>query len=96
MKRYFKYRWNETRDDEFEGWGFSTQYSETDEELFPIRQIEIYDNGIALKYDNEHLEDRFKFSADKSIEDVLENPNNAEISKEDFENLWTSHKAFNS
>ena len=93
MKRYFKFRWNETRGDEFDEWGFSTFYSETDGDLFTTRQIQIYDNGIVLKYDSNNLSDEFGGLADQSIEGGLEESN--EISQEEFEAAWTSVKAFN-
>lgn len=94
MERYFKYRWNESRNDEFDSWGFSTWYSEFDEELYPTRQIEIYDNGIVLKYSNEHLDDEFGMLGDQSLSGDLED--SLEISKVEFENIWTSHKSLNS
>lgn len=94
MKRYFKYRWNETRGDKFDSWGFLTWYSEFDEELFPIRQIEVYDNGIVLKYSNEHLDDEFGMLGDQSLSGNLED--SLEISNKEFENIWFLHKGFNS
>lgn len=94
MKRYFEYRWNESRGDEFDSWGFSTWYSEFDEELFPTRQIEIYDNGIVLKYSNKHLSDEFGALGDQFLSGNLEN--SLEISKEEFENIWNLQKIFNS
>ncbi len=93
MKKYFKYRWNENRGDEFDDWGFSTWYNEVDEKFYTIRQIEIYDNGNILKYCNEHLEDKFGALAEKSLE---ESSAFLEISQVEFENIWNSQKTLNS
>jgi hypothetical protein len=58
--RYFKFRWNESRGDKFDDWGKSTFYHELDEDFWAIRQIEIYDNGNILKYDEKHFSDEFE------------------------------------
>jgi len=96
MKRYFKYRWEETRDDKYDDWGFSTWFSEFDEELYATRQIEIYDNGNVLKYDENLLADEFGMLGEKSLTDgELEESGSIEISKTEFEKKWSNLKAFN-
>ncbi len=91
--KYFKYRWKETRGDDFDDWGFSTFYIEIDEDLYPNRQIELYDNGNKLHYDNENVTDEFGYLGDKSIEEDTEKL--TPISKEDFERVWNSGKILN-
>ncbi len=96
MNRYLKYRWEETRGDNFDDWGFSTWYSETDEELYSLRQIEVYDNGNVLTYDEQHLNDEFGFLAEKSIDiEDLKESNTLEISKAEFEEKWSTLKSLN-
>ena len=50
--RYFRRSWDESRDDEFAAWGPATYYFETDDALVPSRQIEAYDGGQRLCYDD--------------------------------------------
>lgn len=57
--KYYKYRWNETRGDQFDNWGYSLWYIEVGEDNFINRQIEIYDNGKVLKYSQDKFEDEF-------------------------------------
>ena len=47
--KYYKYKWNELRGDQFDNWGFSMWYFEIGEDDFPNRQIEIYENDKVLK-----------------------------------------------
>lgn len=96
MKRYFKYRWNETRGDEFDDWGFSTWYSEFDEDIYATRQLEIYDNGNILKYNDEHFSDKVVMLADQSLSiEELKDSESVEISQEEFETIWNSLVALN-
>jgi hypothetical protein len=96
MKRYFKYRWNETRGDEFDDWGFSTWYSEFDEDFYASRQLEIFDNGNILKYNGEHFSDEFGMLGDKSLSfEELKDSGSVEISQDEFANTWASHKDLN-
>ncbi len=96
MNRYFKYRWEETRGDKFDHWGFSTWYCETNEELYALRQIEVYDNGNVLTYDEQHLDDEFGKLGEKQIEfQELKESNVLEISKDEFEEKWSTLKALN-
>jgi hypothetical protein len=40
-------------------WGGSSIYYETSEEGFPIRQIQLFELGVVLTYDNEHYHDDY-------------------------------------
>ncbi|HEX9960521.1 MAG TPA: hypothetical protein VGB00_06295 [Pyrinomonadaceae bacterium] len=93
--RYFKFRWNEARSDKLADWGFITVYHEVDEDFYPTRQLEVYDNGNVLKYDLRHLDDEFGGLADQSLEDALEDLDTLEISKDEFEDVWAAKKALN-
>ena len=55
--KYFKRNWNETRGDQYDSWGKSVWFFETDNNGEVLRQIEVYDNGKVLKYDNQNIED---------------------------------------
>lgn len=90
MKRYFKRNWNETRGDEFDSWGTSIWYFETDQSGLPIRQMEVYENGNRLKYDSNKLFDDYGRLGDQplDIDEFIE----FEIKAEDFEQEWSIQK----
>jgi len=83
---YYKRNWNETRGDQYDSWGKSIWYFETDNNGKVLRQIEIYDNGKVLKYDNQNIEDEFGGLADQNID--LTEFVKFSIEKEEFENKW--------
>lgn len=93
--RYFKFRWNEPDGDEFDDWGKSTFYQEVDKEFWAIRQIEIYDNGNVLKYDEKHSGDEFGMLADQRLKEVIKDQTISEITQEEFEQIWRSVSAIN-
>ena len=66
--RYFRYRWDESRGDEFDYWGRSTHWYEMGDDGFAARQMEVYENGIILKYDSSHVEDQYGFLSDQPLE----------------------------
>ena len=86
--RYFKRKWNETRGDQYDNWGTSIFFIETDNSGFPSRQIEKYDNGIVLKYGDKITEDEFGMLGDQDLD--LEEFGEFEISKTEFETEWES------
>lgn len=88
--RYFKRKWNETRGDQYDNWGTSTFFIETDDSGFPSRQIEKYENGIVLKYGDKKTEDEFGMLGDQDLD--LEEFSEFEISKTDFESEWESNE----
>jgi hypothetical protein len=57
--RYFRRRWNETRGDRHDAWGHSWWHFATDEDGVVRKQVEVYDNGCVLVYDDHHPEDEF-------------------------------------
>jgi len=84
--RYFKRKWNERRGDQYDNWGSSTFFIETDASGFPSRKIEKYDNGIVLKYGDKKTEDEYGMLGDQDLD--LEEFGEFEISKTEFENEW--------
>jgi uncharacterized protein (DUF433 family) len=82
---HFTKKWNESTGEELtDSWGTSTFYFETDENFNVLRQIQIFENGKALKYDLEYIDDKFGGLAEAPIE--LDGFN--EIKKSEFEELW--------
>jgi hypothetical protein len=88
MAGYFKRSWDETRGDEFDSWGTSVWYFELDEEGFPVRQIELYENGNRLKYDSGKSFDDYGGMGDQAL-DLIEFQE-YRIQKEEFEMEWNS------
>lgn len=86
MNKYFKRNWNETRGDEFDSWGTSIWYFEVDNDGFPIRQIELYENGNRLKYHSEKMFDDYGGLGDQAMN--LYEFKEFQIDKEEFEQEW--------
>ena len=85
--RYLKYRWNEDRGDEHSDWGCSWWYFEVGENGYPVRQIEVYDSGIRLRYDHEHLEDEFGGLGCTNVNE-FDRSADEELSAAEFETEW--------
>lgn len=83
---YYKRNWNETRGDQYDSWGKSIWYFETGNNGEVLRQIEAYENGKVLKYDNQNIEDEFGGLADQNLN--LTEFVEFSIEKEEFENKW--------
>src|SRR5215210_5101555 len=96
MARYFKRRWDECRGDEYDSWGCSIYYFEADDQLNPVRQMEVYENGNVLKYDRNHVKDRYgglsQCRLDLEGEEGFEP---FEITGEEFETSWDAAKQIN-
>ena len=91
--RYFRYHWNETRGDDFDNWGRATYWFEMAQDGYASRQMEVYENGVVLKYDESHFSDEYGFLADQPLEpDENSIP---EISAEEFEEEWKNSVAVN-
>ena len=87
IMKYFKRDWEETRGDEFDNWGTSTFYFETDETGLPIKQLEKYQNGQVLKFDQINPLNQFGMLSDQTLD--LDEFKNFEITKEEFQNIWS-------
>ena len=72
MTRYFKRYWDETTGDELtDSWGTSTYYFETDADLNIIRQIQVFQNGQVLKYQQPFTEDEFGMLSDQRLDEEV-------------------------
>ncbi|MES2694256.1 MAG: hypothetical protein V4773_12345 [Verrucomicrobiota bacterium] len=92
--RYFKRPWDESRGDEYDGWGTSVFYFEADDRLWVSRQIEVYANGTVLQYSDAHREDNFGQLAHCALE-PLEEYISSEITPAEFEAAWAREKPVN-
>lgn len=93
MPRYYKRFWDESRGDSRDDWGTSTWYFEVSDDRKASRQIEVYENGNVLKYDDELVFDDFGGLADPPFDE--EEYSDVEISADHFERVWSSTKPFN-
>jgi hypothetical protein len=85
-RRYFKRYWNEVRGDEFDHWGCSWWYFETDESGSVYRQIEVYDRGPTHRYSDWYPEDDYGglSKCDLDLGEFRE----YEIANAEFEQVW--------
>ncbi|PYC64256.1 hypothetical protein C7C45_30745 [Micromonospora arborensis] len=88
--RYFRRRWEESRGDEFDGWGQSVWYFEVGEDGWPVRQIEAYVSGPVLRYGPGHEEDQYGGLGQASLDDTGDDWNSFIITREAFERVWGS------
>ena len=91
--RYFKRRWDESRGDEYDSWGLSTWYFEVGDDGYPVRQLQQYDGGPILKYDQTHLDDEFGGLGDQALD--LDEFTPFEIDSVAFESTWSSSSTQN-
>lgn len=85
---YRKYRWNESRGDAYSAWGASWWYFEIGPGGYPIRQIEIYDAGVRLRYGPDHSDDQFGGLGDGHASE-WDRPADQELSAAEFEEQWS-------
>jgi len=85
---YFKRQWQESRGDAHDDWGVSTWYFETEADMWPTRQIEVYANGKILRYDHQRTEDEFGGLSQAPLEAVEFAP--FAIAQPEFEQIWNS------
>jgi hypothetical protein len=93
MARFFKREWSERRGGEYDRWGTSTWYFEVGEDLYPKRQLELYESGDSLGYDGTHLNDEYGGLGDQPLEGAEWDA--FEISADEFESAWTGAKLRN-
>ena len=86
---YYKRNWEETRGDDFDNWGKSVWYFETENSGLPTKQIEVYENGKVLKYNQTKLEDKFGRLGDQELD--LAEFSQFEITKQEFEKIWNEN-----
>jgi hypothetical protein len=88
--RFYRRRWDETRGDEFDGWGHSVWFFETGDDGWPVRQVEVYDAGRILRYGPGHQEDRYGGLGEASLYESGDEWNAFEITEAEFERAWNS------
>jgi len=86
MNKYFKRKWNVTRGDEFDSWGGSIWYFEVGTDWYPIKQIELYENGNRLKYHSDKIFDDFGGLGDQVLD--FNEFQSFEIEKAEFDIEW--------
>jgi hypothetical protein len=92
-KKYYKWCWDVSLGGEFDAWGTSTYFIEIGIDSYPIRQIEVYQNGNVLFYDHTHCTDRYGMLCDQKLD--ISNMNEFEISPEEFERVWQNNTPIN-
>ena len=90
---YFKRRWVEDRGDQYADWGCSMWYFEAGADGYPTRQMEVYENGKVLQYDQQHATDSFGGLCDQPL-DAVEFASSI-ITQTQFEQAWRSHTPHN-
>lgn len=85
--RHFRRWWDQSRGDEFDGWGTATYYFEVGDDGWPVRQVEVYDHGPILRYGPGHEEDRFGFLGQTSL-DGFEDWSPYMVTADEFAEAW--------
>jgi len=89
---YRKCRWDEPRADPFTNWGCSWWYFEFGHDGTIHRQVEVYDNGVRLRYSLDHLGDEFGGLGEARLEQ-MDMPGAEDITAGQFEVVWGSVKS---
>ncbi len=86
--KYYQYRWEETRGDQYDHWGFSIWYFEVGEDHYINRQIVIYDHKDHIfKYSQENQEDEYGGLGYEKF-NLSEFDDSEECSKSEFDKHW--------
>ena len=86
--RYFKRYWAELRGDAHNDWGSSHWFFETDDTGVVERQIEVYDSGPTLRYNQSRQEDEYGALSEHPLD--LAEFAAFEVSQIEFERAWQS------
>lgn len=90
--RYFKRRWDESRGDQFDAWGQSWWFFETDDQGNVTRQMEAYEQGRTLRYNAGHIEDQYGGLSEEPLN--LNEFRTFEITRAEFESAWNTGASF--
>ena len=66
--RYFRRPWDELRGDEHDAWGTSVWFLEIDDEGWIRRQVQVYDTGPTLTYDDTAPHDAYGELGDQQVD----------------------------
>jgi hypothetical protein len=69
----------------------STWFFEVDADSWPLRQVEIYDDGPTLRYGPEHDEDEYGSLGQARLNESESWPQ-GEITASEFEAAWTDYR----
>jgi hypothetical protein len=86
--RFYRRRWDESRGDEFDGWGAGC--IEVDDNGRPVRQVEVYDNGPILRYGPGYEEDQYGRLGYVSLDVSGDDWSPFVITRNAFERVWDS------
>src|SRR5262245_24730921 len=89
---YLKCFWDESRGDTHDDWGCSWWFFEFGPDGAIARRVEVYDNGVRLRYGPDHLDDQFGGLGDASLQQ-MDMPGQESMTAEEFEAVWQSVKA---
>jgi hypothetical protein len=90
---YFKCHWPESRGDNYDSWGGSWWYLHTDGSGKVLRQMEKYDSGVIIRYDQSCSKDEYGELSNTPVE--WKNVAESEITKEEFEEAWNLGESLN-
>jgi hypothetical protein len=88
VSHYYRRAWDESRGDAHDAWGASEWLFEVDDGGLVLRQIEIYDAGPTLRYNEERPEDEFGGLSMAPLDSAEWEP--FSITVAEFERAWTS------
>jgi hypothetical protein len=93
--QYFKAYWDESRGDKFDSWGRSWWYFETDDGGNVLRQVEKFENGVILCYDESHIEDEYGgLATEPSVIEAI-GVGGSSFTQAEFEQQWSAEEALN-
>jgi hypothetical protein len=90
---YFKRPWEESRGDEYDSWGISVYFFETETDGSVLKQLQIYEDGHILKYDKFHIEDIYGMLATHQLD--LNEFSTFAITQREFEEAWQASSTTN-
>ena len=73
--------------------GMAVYFFETSFDLVPSRQLEVYENGNRLRYDQQHTHDEYGMLANQALD--AEDFAPYSITKAEFDGAWNSGRALN-
>lgn len=95
-KKYCKWFWDESLGGDFDTWGTSTYFIEltlVGNDLCATRQIEVYENGNVLSYDEQHFADNYGMLCDQMLD--TQDLQEFGITQAEFEQAWSTNTPIN-